>query len=107
MGAGERSGAVVVLLGGDVEVVVGRVPGGRPDLGVIEALARLQLEARRRGCSIRVRDASRELCELLGLVGLAGLVARPGDLVLEGGREAERGEELRVEEAVEPGDPSA
>lgn len=105
MEAGERSGAVVVLLGGDgVEVVVGRVPGRRPDLALVEALARLHLEARRRGCSIRVRAPSRELCELLDLVGLGGLVAPPGDLVLDMGRQAECGEELGVEEAVEPGD---
>lgn len=106
MDAGGRSGtAVVVLLGGDgVEVVVGRIPGRRPNLAVVEALARLHLEARRRGCSIRVRDPSRELCELLELVGLGVLVARPRDLRVEVGRKAEGGEQLRVEEAVEPGD---
>ncbi len=104
MDAGGRSGAVVVLLGGGIEVVVGRVAGGRPDLAVVEALARLQLEARRRGCSICVRDPSRELCELLDLVGLSGLVARSWDLGLDVGRQAECGEELGIEEAVKPGD---
>ncbi|MDQ6726137.1 MAG: STAS domain-containing protein [Actinomycetota bacterium] len=105
MDAGERSGAVVVLLGGDgVEVEVGRVPGRRPDLAVVEALARLQLEACRRGCSIRVRDPSRELHELLDLVGLGGLVLGRGGLAPEVGRQAEGGEQLGVEEAVEPGD---
>jgi len=77
--AGERSGALVVLLGCDGdEMVVGRVPGRRPNLAVVEALARLQLEARRRGCSIRLRDPGRDLRELLDLVGLGGLVDGPG-----------------------------
>jgi hypothetical protein len=112
--AGKRSGVVVLLGGGgdgdgdgDVEVEVGRVADGPPDLTVVEALARLQLEARRRGCSIRVLGPSPELCELLDLVGLADLVAGAGDLPLENGRQTESGEELRVEEAVEPGDATA
>lgn len=108
MDAGGTSG-VVVLLGGGIEVVVGRVAGGPSDLGVVEALARLQLEARRRGCAIRLRNASPELCELLGLVGLAGLIAGTGSgaSVLEVGRQAEGGEKLGVQEAVETGDPPA
>jgi hypothetical protein len=42
----------------------------RPDLALVDALARLQLMARRRGCSIRVHTCD-ELRELLLLVGLA------------------------------------
>jgi hypothetical protein len=71
---------------------------GCPDLGVVDGLARLQLVARRLGCSIRLRG-SVELAELLDLVGL--------DLGLEVVGEAEGGEEVGVEEAVEPGDPLA
>jgi len=41
-----------------------------PDAGTIDALARLALTARRLGCEIRLRHASRELVELLGLAGL-------------------------------------
>jgi hypothetical protein len=46
----------------------------RPDLGMIEALARLALLARRLGCQVQVRDASPELGELLGFAGLAEVV---------------------------------
>jgi anti-anti-sigma regulatory factor len=41
-----------------------------PDLATIDTLARLQLTARREGCEIRLRDASKELWDLLVLVGL-------------------------------------
>lgn len=41
------------------------------DAVVIEALARLQLASRRRGCTVYLRNASRELLDLLELVGLA------------------------------------
>ena len=72
----------------------------RADLAVVDALARLHLAARRRGCSIRLRGAGEELCGLLGVVGLVGVLAR------ELGGEAEGREQLGVEEVVEPGDPS-
>ena len=36
----------------------------------VEALARLELAARRHGCRLRLRNASGELLELLELVGL-------------------------------------
>jgi ABC-type transporter Mla MlaB component len=42
----------------------------RPDLALVDQLARLQLHARRLGCSIRLRGADAELVELLALVGL-------------------------------------
>ncbi|MFE4367151.1 STAS domain-containing protein [Streptomyces sp. NPDC056835] len=42
----------------------------RPNLAAVEVLARLQLDARRRGCRVRLRDAGRELRLLLDLVGL-------------------------------------
>lgn len=88
-------------------VVVGRMVGRRPDLALLDALARLQLAARRLGCSIRLRNPCPELCELLDLVGLADLlVGEPGS-ALEAGREAEGGEQLGVEKVVEPGDPPA
>ena len=56
----------------------------RVDLSVIEALARLQLSARRLGLSIRLRDAQDGLWELLDLVGLR----------VEMGGEPECGEEV-------------
>jgi len=41
-----------------------------PDLGTIDSLARLQLAARRAGRALRLRNASRELRELLAFAGL-------------------------------------
>ncbi|WP_200301942.1 STAS domain-containing protein [Streptomyces adelaidensis] len=79
-------------------IVVCDVAGiGPPGLGVIDALARLQLTARRAGGRIRLRDPDPALRALLGLVGLA--------FDVEG--QAEEGEPAGgVEEAVEPGDPA-
>jgi ABC-type transporter Mla MlaB component len=67
--------AVLVVLDGDVEV--GRwalAELRRPDLSVVDDLARLQLEARRLGCELRVEAACEELHRLLDLVGLAAVV---------------------------------
>ena len=47
---------------------------GAPDLGVVDELARLQLAARRQGCSIRLRRAGPELVALLALAGLGDVV---------------------------------
>ena len=69
------------------------------DLSTVDELARLQLEARRRGCSIWLRQACPELAGLLQLVGLAG--------VLQVGGQAEEAEEAGVEEVVVPDDPVA
>lgn len=46
----------------------------RPDLVVVEVLARMQLAARQSGGSIRLRDANIELQTLLGFVGLNDVV---------------------------------
>jgi ABC-type transporter Mla MlaB component len=43
----------------------------RPDAIAVDALAHLQLTARRRGCTIRLRHASPELCELIAFMGLS------------------------------------
>jgi anti-anti-sigma regulatory factor len=43
-------------------------------MGVVDQLARLQLEARRLGCSIRLRNVCTELMELLELAGLDDVV---------------------------------
>jgi hypothetical protein len=40
----------------------------------VDALARLQLAARRRGCVIRLRHASPELLELVDFMGLADVL---------------------------------
>jgi anti-anti-sigma factor len=46
----------------------------RPDATALDALARMQLTARRQGRTIRLRHASTEMCALLALAGLTGIV---------------------------------
>jgi ABC-type transporter Mla MlaB component len=62
----ERSGAAVVLC--DVD-------GVEPDAVTVDALARLQLAARRHRCRVRLRHASAELSELVAFMGLADVFA--------------------------------
>ncbi len=57
----ERTGADVALC--DVSKV-------DPDAVSVDALARLQVAARRRGCQARLRGASNELVDLLAFMGL-------------------------------------
>lgn len=107
MGAVDGSRALVVVADGHAEIVVGHVDGIRADLALVDALIRLQLAARRLGCSIRLRNPGEELRELLDLVGLADVVAsRPG-LPNEAEGKVEHGEQLAAEEVVEPGDPAS
>jgi hypothetical protein len=98
-------GVIVVLVRGDAELASWPLPSGRPDLAVVDDLARWQLAARRLGCSIRVRDACEELTALLDLVGLRDVVTDVAGLGPEAGGEAEGGEQLGVEEVVMPDDP--
>jgi ABC-type transporter Mla MlaB component len=77
-----------------------------PDVMVIEALARLQLTARRAGGSIGVWRASGRLRDLLALVGLCDVVAVCDDSPLGSCGQVEEGEQLRVEEGVEGCDPA-
>jgi hypothetical protein len=101
----------VVLARGGVDVARWPLGTGRhPDLAVVDELARLHLAARRLGLSTRLRDPCGRLCELLDLAGLAAVVTVDGEgaeLVVEVGREPEGGEEVSVEEGMEPGDPVA
>jgi len=65
----------VVLRRGDRDVATWPLPvDDHVGIGVVDQLARLQLEARRLGCSIRVRNACRELVELIELAGLEDVV---------------------------------
>ena len=57
----ERSGASVALCD---------VNDATADAVTVDALAQLQLAARRRGCQVRLRHASAELRELVGFMGL-------------------------------------
>ena len=75
------------------------------DVAVVDALCRMRLAARRRGCQLRLRDASRGLLELIFLMGLTDIVPVAGS---DG--EVERQSEQRehpggVEEERDPADP--
>ena len=50
------------------------VSGVEPDAVTVDALARLQLAARRRRCHVRLRNASPELVELVAFMGLADVL---------------------------------
>ncbi|MEU1042376.1 STAS domain-containing protein [Streptomyces sp. NPDC005551] len=78
-------------------VVVCDVAGlGPPGLTAVDALARMELTARRAGGRIRLRNADPALRALLDLVGLR----------FESERQPEQREPAGgVQEAVEPGDP--
>jgi ABC-type transporter Mla MlaB component len=61
----EESQAVVALCD---------VSGVGPDAVTVDALARLQLAARRHGCQVRLRSASDKLLELLAFMGLSDVL---------------------------------
>ena len=91
MGAGGAARAVLRALLDD----------GVPDIALVGMLARLHLVALRRGWRLRVRGASAALCELVDLAGLAVV------LDLEPRGEPELGEQVGVEEVLQPDDPVA
>jgi hypothetical protein len=88
------------------------------DQDALEALARLQLAARRLGATIHLRNASPALADLIELTGLADVLvvdpteptdpAEPTDCDLFSGvevdRQVEEREEIRVDEEVHRGD---
>jgi mannose-6-phosphate isomerase-like protein (cupin superfamily) len=55
------------------------VSGVEPDAVCVDALARLQLAARRRGCCVRLENASDELLELVELMGLTHVLPANAD----------------------------
>ena len=76
-----------------------------PDLGTVDALARLQLTVRRLGGAIRLIGATERLDELLALTGLREVLPLCPELCVEAVGEAEQREEpLGVEEEADPGD---
>jgi ABC-type transporter Mla MlaB component len=56
------------------DVVLCDVHGVEPDAVTVDALARLQLAARRQDCQVRLRDASDELLELVDFMGLCDVL---------------------------------
>ena len=53
------------------------VRGVEPDAVTVDALARLQLVARRHRCIVRLENASRDLLDLVAFMGLADVL--PGE----------------------------
>ena len=64
----ERVCGLLAARGADV--VRCDVRGVEPDAVTVDALARLQLAARRNGCRVTLRNASAELRALVGFMGL-------------------------------------
>jgi hypothetical protein len=94
--------AVVMIVDG-AEVVVWKPPVGlRPDLAVIEHLARLHLTAQRRGYQLRLRDPCPDLAGLIRFVGLAEVFGLEDSVEVVG--QAEGGEQLGLQEVVQPGE---
>jgi ABC-type transporter Mla MlaB component len=59
-----------LLEGSNADVALCDVSGVDPDAVTVDALARLQVAARRHGCQVRLRHASNELVELVAFMGL-------------------------------------
>ena len=90
----------------DAEIVVDVGSLTEPDLVVVDALARMHLEARRRGATIEMRDAPDALRDLLNWIGLDDVLL--GNNVARGQpcRQTEPREQVTgVEEGVNPRDP--
>ena len=86
-----RIGRLLERCGADVAVC--DVGAAHPDAVTVEALARLQLAARRAGCRLRLRNASRELRDLVALMGLDDVLPAEEDATpaaSAGGRRAGR-----------------
>ncbi len=96
--------ARVLLEGSDVDLVVCDIGAlTDPDAVTIDALARLQLTARRLGRRIRFRDACGEVHRLVGFMGLDDILSLGSASTLEYGRETEEREQaLGVEEEADP-----
>jgi ABC-type transporter Mla MlaB component len=102
--------ASMVVCHHGAEVAAWQAQWARCDIAVVDALARLQLAARRLGYAVELRSVSSELLELLDLLGLRELVTgAAGDvcLRLEMRGESESREQVGVEEVVVADDPVA
>jgi ABC-type transporter Mla MlaB component len=65
-----------LLEGSGAEVALCDVSGVPVDAVTVDALARLQLAARRRDCVVHLRDASSELLGLVRFMGLENVLAK-------------------------------
>jgi hypothetical protein len=74
----------------------------KPDVHTIDALARLQLAARRLGLEVRLRDASADLQDLIAFAGLRDVLR-----VEVSGQPEQRKQGVGVEEERELDDPAS
>jgi ABC-type transporter Mla MlaB component len=72
-GLRDRVCALLELTGASVALC--DVTGVPADAVTVDALARLQLAARRYGCQIRLRGASDSLCDLVAFMGLQDVLS--------------------------------
>jgi ABC-type transporter Mla MlaB component len=77
----------------------------QPDAATVDALARLQLTARRLGHRVQLHSASRELRELIAFIGLSA-VLQLGAASGPRAETEEREQPLRVEKRVQRDDPA-
>jgi ABC-type transporter Mla MlaB component len=63
-----------LLEGSGADVLLCDVSEVEPDAAAVDALARIQLAARRHGCEARLSSASTELLELLRFAGLRNVL---------------------------------
>ena len=63
-----------LLEGSGAHVALCDVAGVEPDAVTVDALARLQMGARRRGCTVRLHGASDALIELVVFMGLENVL---------------------------------
>jgi ABC-type transporter Mla MlaB component len=64
-----------LLAESDADVVLCDVHGVEPDAVSVDALARLELAARRHGCRVRLCSTSRALRDLVSFMGLSDVLA--------------------------------
>jgi ABC-type transporter Mla MlaB component len=94
-----------LLAGSEAELVLCDVAAlVAPDAVTVDALARLQLAARRSGCRVRLRHPCGELQDLLGLMGLSDVLG-PALPDKPGGEIEQREPPLRIQEEGDAGDP--
>jgi hypothetical protein len=89
------------MTGSRASTIVCDVGAVAPEAAAVDALARLQLNARRLGLEIRLLHASSALQELIAFAGLDGVLR-----VEAKGQAEEREERRRVEEERELDDPA-
>ena len=68
-----------LLAGSRAEIALCDVRDVAPDAVTVDALARLQLAARRHGCVVRLLNASDELGALVAFMGLTAVLAAAGE----------------------------